>query len=82
MDRFNGHPIDTVLEHYRFGMVMDGDELATMEEHLLGCLACADWAEATGLYLDAVRACYIFKEKRAKATPVREAEVYARRVTS
>jgi hypothetical protein len=72
----------TEPDRYHLGMVMDGDELATMEEHLLGCPTCADWAEATGLYLDAVRACSIFKDENGKTIPSRKVEIHTQRVTS
>jgi len=50
------HLTDTDLERYYLGMVTDGAELATLEEHLLVCPACVDRAEASDAYVDVVRA--------------------------
>ena len=44
------------LERYHLGMVKDESELAALEEHLLGCGACVDRAEAAARYVNAVRA--------------------------
>jgi hypothetical protein len=50
------HIDDHDLERYHLGMVKDEAELAALEEHLLWCGACVYRAEATGQYVDAVRA--------------------------
>lgn len=49
------HISDHDLERYHLGMVKDEHELTSLEEHLLGCGACADRAEAVADYVDAVR---------------------------
>jgi hypothetical protein len=50
------HIDDHDLERYHLSMMKDEAELAALEEHLLGCGACVDRAEAAALYVDAVRA--------------------------
>ena len=53
------HIDDHDLERYHLGMVTDEAELAPLEEHLLGCPACADRAEASAAYVDAMRAAFV-----------------------
>ena len=48
----------TTLERYHLGMVTDQAELGPLEEHLWRCAVCVDRAEATALYVDAMRAYY------------------------
>jgi len=47
------------LERYYLGMVSDPNELATLEEHLLSCPACVQWAEASDDYIDHLRAAIV-----------------------
>ena len=53
-----GHVSDEDLERYHLGMVQD-DELAALEEHLLWCTPCIDRAEANAHYVDAMRAAMV-----------------------
>jgi anti-sigma factor RsiW len=53
---FVNHISDHDLERYFLGMVKDEVELASLEEHLLACPACAKRAESTQDYVDALRA--------------------------
>ena len=53
---FVNHISDHDLERYYLGMVKDEVELASLEEHLLACPACAERAESTQDYVDALRA--------------------------
>ena len=50
------HITDHDLERYHLGMITNEAELAPLEEHLLACPACAERAEATARYVDAIRA--------------------------
>jgi hypothetical protein len=50
------HISDHDLERYHLGMVTDVSELAQIEEHVLGCSACAVQAEEAADYVDAIRA--------------------------
>jgi len=50
------HISDHDLERYYLGMVKEETELATLEEHLLGCAECVARAEAVQGYVDAIRA--------------------------
>jgi hypothetical protein len=50
------HISDHDLERYHLGMVTDEEELAVLEEHLLGCPECAELAEETAQYVDTIRA--------------------------
>ena len=47
------------LERYHLGMVVDGAELAPLEEHLLSCAACAERAAESAVYVDTLRAAII-----------------------
>jgi hypothetical protein len=49
------HISDHDLERYYLGMVVKEVELAALEEHILGCAACARTAEETQDYVDAMR---------------------------
>jgi hypothetical protein len=49
------HVSDHDLERYYLGMVIREDELADLEEHLLGCPSCVERAEETQDYMDAIR---------------------------
>ena len=55
----SGHISGDDLERYHLGMITDEAELAPLEEHLLACRACAERAEATARYVDAIRAAII-----------------------
>ncbi len=46
---------DHDLERYYLGMVIDEEELAPLEEHLLWCAWCVERAEETQDYVDAMR---------------------------
>jgi hypothetical protein len=50
------HIPDHDLERYYLGKVTAEEDLATLEEHILACTSCAERAEATQDYVDAVRA--------------------------
>jgi hypothetical protein len=52
MDHIN----DYDLERYHLGMIRTETELAPFEEHLLACAECAERAEETAEYVDAMRA--------------------------
>src|ERR1039458_8604481 len=55
-DRKNSeHITDHDLERYHLGMIVEETELASLEEHLLACSACAERAEATADYIDLIR---------------------------
>ena len=54
-----GHISDHDLERYHLGQIVEDTELAALEEHLLACPACAERAEATARYVDAIRAAII-----------------------
>ena len=49
------HITDHDLERYNHGMIVEGPELAALEEHLLACPACAEHAQATADYSVAMR---------------------------
>ena len=49
------HISDHDLERYYLGMVTEEDELAPLEEHILCCPVCAERAEETQDYVDAMR---------------------------
>ena len=53
------HLSDLALERYHLGMVKAEWELSQLEEHLLGCMDCAERAEAVAGYVDAIRAAII-----------------------
>jgi len=46
------HVSDHDLERYHLGMVTDGDELATLEQHYLACPECATRAEEAAEYVE------------------------------
>jgi hypothetical protein len=50
------HISDHDLEGYHLGMVTDEEDLAALEEHLLGCPECAVQAEESAQYVDTIRA--------------------------
>jgi hypothetical protein len=58
-ERLEEHVSDDALENYHLGKVAEGSELAPLEEHLLGCPYCAERAEKTAQYVDALRAALI-----------------------
>jgi anti-sigma factor RsiW len=49
------HISESDLERYHLGTVSEAEE-AAIEEHYLGCPACAERAEAAADYVDAIRA--------------------------
>ena len=49
------HISDHDLERYYLGMVTDEEDLAPLEEHILGCSLCAERAEEAQDYVDALR---------------------------
>ena len=49
------HLSDHDLERYHLRMVEE-PELTVLEEHLLGCPACAERAEQSAVWVDAIRA--------------------------
>jgi hypothetical protein len=49
------HITDHDLERYYLGMIKDETELAPLEEHILACGWCAERAEQTQDYVDAIR---------------------------
>ena len=49
------HPSEDSLERYAMGVIRDESELATLEEHLLACPACAARAEYWDRYVWSVR---------------------------
>jgi hypothetical protein len=49
------HISDTDLERYHLGMVT-GAKLELLEEHIIGCPACAERAAEAADYVDALRA--------------------------
>ena len=51
----SGHISDHDLGRYYLGMVTEEEELAPLEEHLLWCPPCAERAEETQDYVDAMR---------------------------
>lgn len=53
------HISDDNLERYYLGMLLEGPELAAVEEHLLWCEECVGRAEETQDYIDAIRAAII-----------------------
>ena len=53
--RDSEHVTDHDLERYHLGMIVEEAELAVLEEHLLACSACAERAQATADYIDAMR---------------------------
>lgn len=53
------HMSDHDLERYYLGMVKDEAELASVEEHLLACRDCAERAESTQDYVDALRSALV-----------------------
>jgi len=53
------HISDHNLERYYLGMITKESELAPLEEHILGCPACATRAEQTQDYVDAIRAAIV-----------------------
>ena len=54
-DNLSGHISDHDLERYHLGQIVEETELAAVEEHLLACPGCADRAQATADYVDAMR---------------------------
>jgi hypothetical protein len=49
------HITDHDLERYHLWMVEE-PELTALEEHILGCPTCAEWAEQSAVWVDAIRA--------------------------
>jgi hypothetical protein len=49
------HLTDHDLERYYLGMVTGEIELAALEEHILACGSCADWAAEAQDYVDSMR---------------------------
>ena len=58
----NKHLSDHELERYHLGTVRDEAEPAAIEEHYLGCAACAGRAREAVEYVDAVRAGIIHRD--------------------
>jgi hypothetical protein len=56
IQRHLGHISEHDLERLYLGMIPDGQELDTLEGHLLICGECVDRAEETAGYVDAMRA--------------------------
>jgi anti-sigma factor RsiW len=57
---------DEDLERYVLGRILAGDELIQMEEHLVGCPACAERAEAmTGSITSLIKALRQFESEDA-----------------
>jgi len=50
------HLSDYDLERYHLGMILNENELAPFEEHLLACAQCAERAEQSASYVDVIRA--------------------------
>ena len=55
LDMTAEHISDHDLERYYLGMITGEDELAQLEEHILGCPSCAERAEEVQDYVDAMR---------------------------
>ena len=53
------HISDHDLERYYLGMITEESDLAPLEEHIIGCSACATRADETQDYVDAIRAAII-----------------------
>jgi hypothetical protein len=53
------HISDDDLERYYLGMITQDEELALLEEHIIGCQFCATRAEEAQDYVDAIRAALI-----------------------
>lgn len=49
------HISDHDLEQYYLGMMTEEAELALLEEHILACGWCAERAQETQIYVDAMR---------------------------
>lgn len=65
-----GHATDEDLERYILGKVQ-GPELEKLEEHLFGCATCAERAEKTAEYVDAIRAALMTGRVRPKQKTMR-----------
>ena len=52
------HISDLDLERYHLGMATEA-EVDSLEEHIIGCPECAEWAEEAADYVDAMRAAII-----------------------
>jgi hypothetical protein len=50
------HISEDDLERHYLGMIPEGPELATLEEHLLVCGECIERAKEVQAYVDAIRA--------------------------
>jgi hypothetical protein len=57
-----GHISDDDLERYVFGRVQE-PELATLEEHILACAACAEQAQECVAWVEAIRAAAVRAER-------------------
>jgi len=53
------HPSDTYLERYCLGMIPEGAELDALEEHLLICGEYVDRTQASGAYVERIRAALV-----------------------
>ena len=60
--RSAGHISDDDLERYVFGRVQE-PELATLEEHILACAACAELAQECVAWVEAIRAAAVRPER-------------------
>ena len=49
------HLSDHDLERYYLGTVTEEEELAPLEEHIIGCVWCAERADEAQDYVDAMR---------------------------
>ena len=54
-----GHISEHDLERYYLGMISDLHELTVLEEHLLACPVCVQWAAASDDYIACLRAAII-----------------------
>jgi hypothetical protein len=62
------HILDHDAERYYLGMVTTDEELATLEEHLLGCHDCLDLVLGTENYVDTIRLGLLNTSERARST--------------
>jgi hypothetical protein len=54
-----GHVSDDDLECLYLGMILQEQDLAAMEEHLLVCPECIERAQASQVYIDGLRAAFV-----------------------
>ena len=58
-----GHIDDHDLERYYLGMMTEEEELAPLEEHILGCSLCAERVDETQYYIGAMRVALEFSNE-------------------